>query len=114
MSASLRRTAAIARTTFIEMARLRVFYVLVLFALVLVGSSSFIARISFQQELQVTKDIALGAVSSFLSLLAIAATAQLLPRDLDDRAVYSVLAKPVPRFVYVLWKFLCRLALLLI
>ena len=75
MSSSLGRIGAIARTTFIELARLRVFYVLVLFALVLIISSSFLARISFQQELQVTKDIALGAINFFLSMLAIVATA---------------------------------------
>jgi hypothetical protein len=112
MIASLRRISAIARTTFIEMARLRVFYVLVLFALVLILSSSFLARISFQQELQVTKDIALGAVNFFLSLLAIVATAQLLPRDIEDRVIYSVLAKPVARFEYILGKFFGVLALL--
>jgi 4-amino-4-deoxy-L-arabinose transferase-like glycosyltransferase len=95
MSSSLGRIGAIARTTFTELARLRVFYVLVLFALVLIISSSFIARISFQQELQVTRDIALGAINFFLSMLAIVATAQLLPRDLEDRVIYSVLAKPV-------------------
>jgi hypothetical protein len=114
MSASLRRIGAIARTTFIEMARLRVFYVLVLFALVLILSSSFLARISFQQELQVTKDIALGAVNFFLSLLAIVATAQLLPRDIEDRVIYSVLAKPVARFEYILGKFFGVLALLIV
>src|SRR5438874_7230708 len=114
MITSLRRIRAIAGTTLIELARLRVFYVLVLFALVLIVSSTFLARISFQQELQVTKDISLGAINFFLSLLAIVATAQLLPRDLDDRVVYSVLAKPVPRFEYVLGKFLGVLALLLI
>jgi ABC-2 type transport system permease protein len=114
MSASFRRVVAIARTTFLEMARLRVFYVLALFALVLIVSSSFLARISFQQELQVTKDIALGAVNFFLSLLAIVATAQLLPRDIEDRVVYSVLAKPVARFEYILGKFLGVLALLLL
>src|SRR5437867_11842435 len=102
MSSSLGRIRAIARTTFIELARLRVFYVLVLFALVLIISSSFLARISFQQEMQVTKDIALGATNFFLSMLAIVATAQLLPRDLEDRIVYSVLAKPVRSFEYVL------------
>lgn len=112
MSASLRRIGAIARTTFIEMARLRVFYVLVLFALVLILSSSFLARISFQQELQVTKDLALGAVNFFLSLLAIVATAQLLPRDIEDRIIYSVLAKPVTRFEYMLGKFFGVIALL--
>lgn len=114
MSASLRRISAIARTTFIEMARLRVFYVLALFALVLILSSSFLARISFQQELQVTKDIALGAVNFFLSLLAIVATAQLLPRDIEDRVIYSVLAKPVARFEYILGKFLGVLGLLVL
>ena len=96
------------------MARLRVFYVLALFALVLIVSASFLARISFQQELQVTKDIALGAVNFFLSLLAIVATAQLLPRDLEDRVIYSVLAKPVARFEYMLGKFLGVIALLLL
>jgi hypothetical protein len=114
MSASLRRIGAIGRTTFIEMTRLRVFYVLVLFALVLIVSSGFLARISFQQELQVTKDIALGAVNFFLSLLAIVATAQLLPRDIEDRVIYSVLAKPVARFEYILGKFFGVLALLIV
>ena len=112
MIASLRRIRAIAGTTLIELARLRVFYVLVLFALVLIVSSTFLARISFQQELQVTKDISLGAINFFLSLLAIVATAQLLPRDIEDRVVYSVLAKPVPRFEYILGKFLGVLGLL--
>jgi ABC-type Na+ efflux pump permease subunit len=114
MSSSLGRTSAVARITFIELARLRVFYVLVLFALVLVISSSFIARISFQQELQVTRDIALGAINFFLSMLAIVATAQLLPRDLEDRVIYSVLAKPVRRFEYIIGKFLGVLGLLAI
>jgi hypothetical protein len=112
MSAALRRISAIAGTTFVELARLRVFYVLILFAIVLIASSAFLARISFQQELLVTKDIALGAINFFLSLLAIVATAQLLPRDTEDRAIYSVLAKPVPRFEYLLGKFLGAIGLL--
>ena len=112
MNASLRRIRAIAGTTFTELARLRVFYVLVLFALALIVTATFLARISFQQELQVTRDIALGAIDFFLCLLAIVATAQLLPRDLEDRVVYSVLAKPVRRFEYMLGKFAGMLALL--
>jgi hypothetical protein len=114
MTASLRRIRAIAGTTLLELTRLRVFYVLILFALVLIISSTFLARISFQQEFQVTKDISLGAINFFLSLLAIVATAQLLPRDMDDRVIYSVLAKPVSRFDYVIGKFLGVIALLII
>jgi hypothetical protein len=98
---SFARIKAIATNTLTELTRLKVFYVLLVFALVLIGSSIFMAQFSFQQEFQILKDVSLGAISLFTSLLAIVATARLLPQDLDDRIVYTVLAKPVPRFEYI-------------
>ena len=68
------------------------------------------AQITFQQEFQVLKDIALGAMSIFTSLLAVIATARLLPQDMEDRTVYTILAKPVPRFEYLAGKLLGVLA----
>ena len=101
---SPRRLAALATNTLTDLTRLRIFHVLLLFALVLIGSSMFVARLSFQQEFQVLKDIALGAMSLFTSLLAILATARLLPQDRDDRTVYTILARPVPRCEYIIGK----------
>jgi ABC-type Na+ efflux pump permease subunit len=37
-------------------------------------------------------------------LFAILATAQLIPRDLEDRTIYTILAKPVARVEYLLGK----------
>lgn len=108
------RVAAIAANTLTELARMRVFYVLLLFALLLIGSSAVMARLTFQQEFQVLKDISFGAMSIFTSLLAIVATARLLPQELEDRTIYTVLAKPVPRFEYVIGKLLGVLLLLAI
>ena len=99
---SIRRVAAICANTLTELARMKVFYVLLLFALILIGGSVFLARFSFQQEFQILKDISLGTMSIFSSLLAIVATARLIPQDLEDRTIYSILAKPVPRFEYLL------------
>ena len=62
------------------------------------------ARFTFQQEFQILKDVSLGAMSIFTSLLAIVATARLIPQDFEDRTVYTILAKPVPRFEYLLGK----------
>ena len=90
--------------TLTELTRLKVFYVLLVFGLLLIGSSVFMAQFSFQQEFQILKDVSLGAISIFTSLLAIVATARLLPQDIEDRTVYTILAKPVPRFEYVLGK----------
>ena len=98
------RILAITFNTLTELTRLKVFYVLLVFALLLIGSSIFMAQFSFQQEFQILKDVSLGAISIFTSLLAIVATARLLPQDIEDRTVYTILAKPVPRFEYVLGK----------
>src|SRR6266545_1898114 len=101
---SFARILAITLNTLTELTRLRVFYMLLIFALLLIGSSIFMAQFSFQQEFQILKDVSLGAISLFTSLLAIVATARLLPQDIEDRTVYTILAKPVPRLEYVLGK----------
>ena len=111
---SFARVLAITLNTLTELTRLKVFYVLLVFALLLIGSSIFMAQVTFQQEFQILKDISLGAMSIFTSLLAIVATARLIPQDIEDRTVYTILAKPVPRFEYVLGKIAGVLLLLAI
>src|SRR5881394_1304913 len=108
------RIGAITANTLTELTRLRVFYVLLVFALLLIGSSIFMAQFSFQQEFQILKDVSLGAISIFTSLLSIVATARLIPQDIEDRTVYTILAKPVPRFEYMLGKIAGVLLLLAI
>jgi ABC-2 type transport system permease protein len=104
MGFSFRRIAAIMTNTLTELTRQKVFYVVLIFALLLIGSSLFMARLTFQQEFQVLKDISLGAMSIFTSLLAIVATARLLPQEIEERTIYTILAKPVPRFEYLMGK----------
>lgn len=109
---SPRRVLAITTNTLTELTRQKVFYVLMIFALVLIGSSVFMARFTFQQEFQILKDVSLGAMSIFTSILAIVAAAGLIPKDIEDRTVYTILAKPVSRFEYLFGK-LCGVFLLL-
>lgn len=101
---SIGRIATIAGNTFTELSRLKIFYVVLLFALLLIGNSIFMAQFTFQQEFQVLKDIALGSMSILTSLLAVVATARLIPQDIEDRTIYTILAKPVARFEYLLGK----------
>lgn len=100
----IRRIAAIGTVTWTELVRLKVFYFIIIFALLVIGNSFFLARFSFEEEFQMLKDIALGAMSIFSALLAILASATLLPKDLEDRTIYTILAKPVSRFEYLLGK----------
>ena len=101
---SLRVVAAISRNTFTELVRQKVFFFLLIFALLVIGNSAFMAKLSFQEQFQMLKDISLGAMSVFCSLIAILATAGFLPKDMEDRTIYTILAKPVPRWIYLLGK----------
>ncbi len=111
---SFARVWAIASNTLLELVRLKVFYFMLLFGLTLIGSSLFMVNFSFQQQFQVLKDVSLGAMSIFSWLLAVLATALLLPKDVEDRTLYTILAKPVPRFEYLLGKLLGVLSLIAI
>ncbi len=108
------RIGAIASNTLLELVRLKVFYFLLIFALILIGSSVFIVRFTFEEQFQMLKAFALGAISIFTWLLATLPTAMLLPKDVEDRTLYTILAKPVPRFEYLIGKLLGVLVLLLI
>jgi hypothetical protein len=108
------RILALAANTLTELTRLKIFYFLLIFALLVIGNSVFMAQLSFEEEFQMLKDVALGAMSIFTALIAILATAMLLPKDLEDRTIYTILAKPVPRFEYLLGKLLGIMMLLAI
>jgi ABC-2 type transport system permease protein len=111
---SFGRVLAITTNTLTDLTRQKIFYFVLIFALLLIGSSVFMSRLTFQQEFQILKDVSLGAMSILSSLLAIVATARLIPQDTEDRTVYTILAKPVPRIEYLLGKLAGILLLLAI
>lgn len=108
------RISAIAGNTFLELVRLKVFYFLLLFAFLCILISFFAASLRIHEQFQVLKDVSLGGMSVFTWLLAVLATAMLLPKDIEDRTLYTILAKPVPRFEYLLGKFIGILLLLFV
>jgi ABC-type transport system involved in multi-copper enzyme maturation permease subunit len=60
------------------------------------------------------KDTCLGVISVMSTLIAIVGTAQLLPSEVENRTIYTILAKPVRRFEFLLGKFCGSLLLLLL
>lgn len=111
---SLGRVWALAANTLTELVRLKIFYFLLIFALLLIGFSLFLIPLTFQDQFQMLKDVELGAMSIFTTLLAILATAGLLPKDIEDRTLYTILAKPVSRLEYLIGKLSGVVLLLLV
>lgn len=113
------RVVTVVGVTFTQLVRMRLFLVLAVFALGFLGLQFVPYQdqlgIEFRgvQQLQLIKDVALGCMQLFGLIFCVAATALLLPRDTEDRILYTILCKPVPRFDYLAGKALGVLALLL-
>jgi ABC-type transport system involved in multi-copper enzyme maturation permease subunit len=56
-------------------------------------------------DIKLIKDICITAVSIFGVLIAIFISASVVPSEIENKVVYTVLSKPVRRFQYLLGKF---------
>ncbi|MBL9160565.1 MAG: ABC transporter permease subunit [Verrucomicrobiales bacterium] len=98
------RVATIASGTVTQLVRMKTFYFLLAFALVVVAVGNFNLPATPAKELSMIKKVSFGTMDLFAWLFAIVATALLLPRDQEDRTLYTILSKPVRRIEYLLGK----------
>jgi len=114
MIASLDRIITIGRATLVEAVRQRVLSVLLIFGLILVGASVFVSTVVtpgldaaglFDEQIKFVKDFGCGAMGLIGFAIALLSTAQLIPQELHNRTIYSILAKPVRRGEFLLGKF---------
>lgn len=98
------RVATIASGTVTQLVRMKTFYFLLAFALVVVAVGNFNLPATPAKELSMIKKVSFGTMDLFAWLFAIVATALLIPRDQEDRTLYTILSKPVRRIEYLLGK----------
>lgn len=103
---SLSRVLAIALNTFTQLVRMKVFYFLLIFSVLIIGANLLFLNFTFEQELKILQDVSFGAMTLFASIFSIVGTALLIPKDIEDRTLYTILTKPVPRFEYLIGKLL--------
>ena len=112
---SLSRIWIIAGNTFTHLVRMKIFYFLLIFVLIWLGLNVF--KLPYNagpesvsgaggEELRILKAPLVGTMKLFALIIGIVATSLLIPRDMEDRTLYTLLAKPVPRLDYLLGKLL--------
>lgn len=107
---SISRVWVIATSTVTQLVRMKTFYFLLAFAIIVVGAGNFNIPSTAAKELSMIKKVSFGTMDLFAWLFAIVATALLIPRDLEDRTLYTILSKPVRRIEYLFGK-LCGVLL---
>ncbi|MBV6500668.1 MAG: hypothetical protein CJBNEKGG_03153 [Prosthecobacter sp.] len=111
-SFSLPRIRTLAMATVTQLLRMKIMAFLLVFCVIVVAAGFAFPVMNPEQQLKLLKDVSLGALQLFSIVIAVCATALLLPRDLEDRTLYTILAKPVPRHEYLLGKLLGVLILI--
>jgi len=96
----------VAGNTVRELFRDRLLYNLVAFALLLIGSSVVLSKLTLGEAQRIVLDIGLASINLFGIAIAIFIGIAVVSRELDRRTVYIVLTKPVSRASLVLGKYL--------
>jgi ABC-type transport system involved in multi-copper enzyme maturation permease subunit len=107
-------TITICINTFRESVRDRIFYVLLVFAIVVIAFSKAIAWISMEQDVKIMQDLGLAAIAFFSVIISIYVGTGLLYKETDKRTIYTILSKPVRTYEFILGKYFGLLLTLLI
>jgi ABC-type transport system involved in multi-copper enzyme maturation permease subunit len=100
------RIGLVAWHVFKESVRDRVLYGIAGFGLLLVGASFAIGQITAGQDLKIIKDLGLAAIEMAGVLITVFIGVGLVSREIDRRSIFSLLAKPLPRWEFIVGKYL--------
>ncbi len=106
--------AAIGLNTFREAIRDRVLYLLLVFALIIIGISRLLSLLTVGDEEKIIKDVGLSAISLFGVMTAVFVGVSLVFKEIERRTVYTLLAQPVLRSQFLFGKFLGLFSVLLL
>ena len=109
----------VARITFKEIIRERLLAGIFLISVLVTAASFFLATISLDQNHRVILDTGIGAIHLSALFITVFVATNSMSKDLDRRALYLLLPKPMTRTQYILGKyigfvFLLKTALLLL
>ncbi|HEY5998807.1 MAG TPA: ABC transporter permease [bacterium] len=100
------KTFAVAANTFREAIRDKVLYNLAFFALLVMAVSVVLGKMTLGERLKIIQDVSLAAMSVFGLLIAVFVGIGLVHKEIARRTVYTLLAKPIARWRFVVGKYL--------
>lgn len=99
-----RSITTLAMTTVQGVFHQKALLLVLVFLFFLLGGMAILGRFSFQEELQLFQESALGMLSFSLSIIALVATGLIFSHDKSAPGLVLALSKPLPRLLYLLGK----------
>lgn len=102
----MNKVRAIALNTFKEAVRDRILYAILAFAMAMIASTVVLATIGVGMGPKIIRDVGLGFISIFGTLIAIFIGIGLVHKEIDRRTIYTIISKPIHRWQFILGKYL--------
>lgn len=102
----MKRLWALASNTFREAVRDRVLYSILFFAVGIIILSLALEEITIGDQAKVVRSAAQGSIDIFGSIIAMFLGVSLVWKEIERKTVYTILSKPIPRWMFVLGKYL--------
>ena len=100
-----RRILLVASHVFRESVRDRVLYAIAAFALLLVSTSVAIGQLTAGQDVKIIKDLGLAVIELAGVLMSVFIGVGLVSREIERRSIHGLLAKPLPRWEFIVGKY---------
>ncbi len=97
-----------------ENIRNRIFYLIVFFALIVIGSSFIFSKLSGELETRVILDVGLASIELFAFLAGVFAAVRLVLGEVENKSIYLVLSRPVSRYSYIVGRYLGTLLIMFV
>ena len=100
------KVLTIAGNTFKEAIRDRILYNLLFFALLMIAVSLLLATLTVGEQSKIIIDVGLASINIFGVLIAIFLGIGLIIKEIEKKTIYNILSKPVPRYQFIIGKYL--------
>ena len=103
---NVRRVTAVARNTYRETVRDRIFYLVAVFGFVMLASTAVLSPLTVGAQGKIMTDVGLAAMVVFGLLVVVFVGSGMVRKEMDKGTIVTILAKPVSRREYLIGKFL--------
>jgi ABC-type transport system involved in multi-copper enzyme maturation permease subunit len=100
------KVLSIALNTFRENLRDKLLYNLLVFALLMIGSSLLLMRLTLGEFHRLLLNVGLGSINIFGVLIAIFVGIGLVNKEIEKKTIYTLVSKPVARYQFLIGKYL--------
>lgn len=102
----MKQIFSIIKYTLRQNIRNRVYYILVVFAIAIIFVTTLLSVLGGDQPVRILLDFGLSSIELFGLLLVIFAGVSLLLEEIESKTVYLMLIRPIPKWYYVIGRYL--------